>query len=277
MTAGLLGLAAAASLAVGAVLSRRFALAYPPAQLPGPLYALNAALVTLAVPFVPWASSWRIDVLLAASVAAMVVTSVAIFHLFAEGSAAAVTAGSAVSPLAAVVFSALLLSVQVRPETLAEAAIVAGGVLLSLPGAFTGLTRLRALGLLVVAAAGNGLLTVLGKGLLNSGAGVVEVYLCRTAGAALVLMIAFPPRDLPWRELPRMVIRAGAITLSYLLLLVGLAQGTPTTVQTMVATAPLMLLLGEMAIRRRLPSTRLVLASLLVLAGVALVLGGTSQ
>jgi drug/metabolite transporter (DMT)-like permease len=256
------------------VLSRRFATAYPPRQLPGPLYALNAALVIPAAPFAVWAVSWRIGVVLAVSAAVMAVTSMAVFHLFAQGSAAAVTAGTAASPLAAVVFSVPLLSTPTKAAEVVAATVVAAAVLCSLPGAFAALTPLRALALLIVSAAGNGLLTVLGKALLDAGAGIIEVYLCRTAAAAAFLVLVFPPRALPLRELPRMAVRASAITLSFLLLLAGLSRGTPATVQTTVATAPLILLLGGMAVHRHRPPLRVAAASLLAVAGVALVLGG---
>jgi drug/metabolite transporter (DMT)-like permease len=270
-------LAAAAALAAAAVLSRRFALRYPARQLPGPLFALNAAVVAPAAPFGGWTVSWHIAAVLGASVAVMIVTAVAIFELFAEGSATAVTAGTAVSPLAAVVFSSLLLPTGASPTEIAAAAIVATAVLAALTDSFADLTRGRAAALLVTAAGGNGLLTVLGKQLVDAGAGVVEIYLVRTSLAAVVLMAVFPPRDLPARELPRMAVRASAITASFLLILVGLKRGSATSVQTMVATAPLILIAAELAFRKRRPSGRVALAALSALAGVAVVLGSSAR
>ena len=217
--------------------------------------------------------SWHIAAVLCASVAVMIVTAVAIFDLFAEGSATAVTAGTAVSPLAALLFSALLLPAGAPTAEIVAAAIVASAVLFALTDSFAELTRGRAASLLGISAAGNGLLTVLGKELVDAGAGVVEIYLVRTSIAAIVLTAVFPPRDLPLRELPRMAARASAITASFLLILVGLQHGSATSVQTTVATAPLMLVAAELVFRRRRPSGRVVLASVCALAGVAVVLG----
>ena len=217
--------------------------------------------------------SLHVAAVLCASVAVMIVTAVAVFELFAEGSATAVTAGTAVSPLAALLFSALLLPAGAPTAEIVAAAIVASAVLLALTDSFAELTRGRAASLLGISAAGNGLLTVLGKELVDAGAGVVEIYLVRTSIAAIVLTALFPPRDLPMRELPRMAARASAITVSFLLILVGLQRGSATSVQTTVATAPLMLVAAELVVRRRRPSGRVVLASVCALAGVAVVLG----
>ena len=215
----------------------------------------------------------HVAAVLCASVAVMIVTAVAIFELFAEGSATAVTAGTAVSPLAALLFSALLLPAGAPTAEIVAAAIVASAVLFALTDSFAELTRGRATSLLGISAAGNGLLTVLGKELVDAGAGVVEIYVVRTSIAAIVLTALFPPRDLPVRELPRMAARASAITASFLLILVGLQHGSATSVQTTVATAPLMLVAAELVFRRRRPSGRVVLASVCALAGVAVVLG----
>lgn len=277
MSAALLGLGAAVALAAAAVLSSRFAVRYPARQLPGPLFALNAAVVAPAAPFVGWTVSWHIAAVLGASVAVMTVTAVAIFELFAEGSATAVTAGTAVSPLAAVLFSSLLLPAGGSTGEILAAAVVAIAVLAALTDSFADLTRGRAVTLLAISAAGNGLLTVLGKELVDAGAGVIEIYLVRTSLAAVILLALFPPRDLPARELPRMAARASAITASFLLILVGLQRGSATAVQTMVATAPLLLIAAELAFRRRRPPGRVVLASFVALAGVAVVLGSSAR
>jgi drug/metabolite transporter (DMT)-like permease len=74
-----------------------------------------------------------------------------------------------------------------------------------------------------------------------------------------------------------MALRASAISASFLLILVGLKRGSATTVQTMVATAPLILIAAELAFRRRRPSGRVVLASLFALAGIAVVLGASAR
>jgi drug/metabolite transporter (DMT)-like permease len=203
----------------------------------------------------------------------MTVTAVAVFDLFAEGSATAVTAGTAVSPLAALLFSALLLPAGAPTAEIVAAAVVATAVLAALTDSFAELTRGRAASLLAISATGNGLLTVLGKELVDAGAGVIEIYVVRTSIAAVVLIALFPPRDVPVRALPGMAARASAITASFLLILVGLQHGRATSVQTTVATAPLMLVAAELVFRRRRPSGRVVLASLCALAGVGVVLG----
>ncbi len=234
-------------------------------------------MIVPAAPFVGWTVSWHIAAVLGASVAVMIVTAVAIFELFAEGSAAAVTAGTAVSPLAALLFSSVLLGAGGSTAEIVAATVVASAVLAALTDSFADLTRGRAAALLTISAAGNGLLTVLGKDLVDAGAGIVEIYLVRTSLAAVILLALFPPRDLPARELPKMAARASAITASFLLILLGLKRGSATSVQTTVATAPLILIAAELAFRRRRPSARIALASFVAFAGVAVALGSSAR
>jgi drug/metabolite transporter (DMT)-like permease len=112
----------------------------------------------------------------------------------------------------------------------------------------------------------------MGRLMADRGVGVVEAYLVRTALAALVCALLAPPRDVPLRALPGMIPRAAFITAHFLLILIGVQEGSPAVVQTAVATAPLWSLGIESARTGRPPSRRLVVAAGIATAGVAAVL-----
>jgi drug/metabolite transporter (DMT)-like permease len=113
---------------------------------------------------------------------------------------------------------------------------------------------------------------VLTKLLTNEGAGLAEIYVLRTAGAAAVWCLLAPPRSIPARALPAMSLRAGLISLHFALIILAVERGNPVTVQTLVATSPLMLLLGALAVRGERPPVRVTLAAAGAAAGVLLVL-----
>jgi drug/metabolite transporter (DMT)-like permease len=247
-------------------------LAYPPRQLIGPLFGLNALVLVPLVPFTAWRFSPRIVLLLVASVATMAVTSFLVFELLSHATAATVATGQALSPLPAVGFAALLLPGRVGALHTGVAALVAVAVLLSLGDVYGSLGRRRALVAAAGAASAAGLLVVLTKLLTDEGAGIAEIYVLRTAAAGALWTVLAPPRSIPARALPAMSLRAGLISLHFALVILAVERGNPVTVQTLVATSPLMLLLGSLAIRGERPPGRVALAACLAAAGVLLVL-----
>jgi drug/metabolite transporter (DMT)-like permease len=227
------------------------------------------------LPFAPltaWRFSPRIGLLLFASVATMAVAAALVFELLSYASAATVATGQALSPLPAVVFAAVLLPGRVGALHAVVAAFVAFAVLASIGDVYGALTRGRALLAAAGAATGTGLLVVLTKLLTNEGAGLTEIYVLRTAGAAAVWLLLAPPRSIPVRALPMMSLRAGLISLYFALVILAVERGSPVTVQTLVATAPLMLLLSSLAVRGERPPARVALAAAAATAGVLVVL-----
>lgn len=271
MPAVLFGLLSAVANAIGGVLSKGLAERYPARQLIGPLFVLNALLVLPAAPFVEWTWSVEIVALHLVSVALLVMTSLAIWDLYAHGTAAATVTAQSISPLPAALAVALLLPGTLEPTHVVAAVVVVLGVLLGLRGSFGALSRRRSMGTVLIAATGTGLVTVMGRLLADRDVGVVEAYLVRAALAAVVCTILVPPRDVPLRALPRMVPRAAFITAHFLLILIGVQDGDPAVVQTAVATAPLFSLGIEAVLTRRRPSARLIVAAALATAGVALI------
>ena len=266
------GLLSAVSNAIGGELSKGLAERFPARQLIGPLFLLNALLLAPAVPFVEWTWSVEIVVLHLITVGLLVMTSIAIWDLYDHGSAAATVTAQSISPLPAALAVALLLPGTLAPIEVVAAIVVVLAVLLGLSDSFASLGRRRSMVTVLVAAAGTGLVTVMGRLMADRGVGVVETYVVRTALAALVFFVFVPPRDVPIRALPGMMPRAAFITAHFVFILLGVQGGDPAVVQTAVATAPLVSLGFEVARHRRRPSGRLVAAAVLAVAGVGAIL-----
>ena len=272
MTAVILGLLAAVANASQALVSRRLTFRYPARQLIGVLYVLNCLVLLPFAPFVPWHWSPEIVLLHLVSAGLMVVTAIAIWDMFDKGEASSVTTASALSPISAAVFAAILLPGVFQPTQAIAAVLVTAGVLWGLGSAFGAVGRWWVIWRIIVGAGGNGLLTVIVKLQSDLHVGLVETYVVRTGLAALVTLILFRPRDVPLRATPRLFLRSLLVTSSFIFIILGVQQGSPVVVQTLVATTPLFALSVESYRTRTRPPARALGAALLVAVGVAVVL-----
>ena len=272
MIAVLFGLFAAITNGAQAVINKGLTARYPARQLIGALYVTNCLILLPFAPFSTWTWSAWIVVLHLVSVALMVITAIAVWDLFDAGAASSTTTASALAPIVAAVAAAIILPGVFRPGQAVAAVVVSGGVIWALQGAFGGMGRSGVLWRTIAAAAGNGLLTIATRMLYDEGVGLVETYVVRTALAAVVCIAMFPPRDIPFRATPRLLFRSLLTTISFVFIILGVQQGSPVVVQTLVATTPLFALGIEAWRSRTMPPRRAVAAALLVVVGVAIVL-----
>jgi drug/metabolite transporter (DMT)-like permease len=266
------GLLAALTNGAQALISKGLTERYPARQLIGALYVCNCLVLLPFAPFVPWHWTGEVWLLHVASAALMVVTAVCVWDLFAAGAASSTTTASALSPIAAVTAAVILLPASFAPGQVVAVVLVTGGVLWGLRDAFGDMGRRGVVIRVVGAAAGNGLLTIATALLAARAVGVVETYVVRTAMAAIVTLAMFPPRDVPLRSAPSLLFRSVLTTTSFVFIILGVQQGSPVVVQTMVATTPLFVLAAESYRTRTRPSGRALGAAVLVAVGVAIVL-----
>jgi drug/metabolite transporter (DMT)-like permease len=270
VSASLLALAAAVVLAGSSIVTKRLAGSFPHRQLIGPLLLLNGLLVAPAALFVRWHLSPTVLLLQALSAACLVVGSFCVFDLFSQGSAAAVAVAQAMTPIPALVFSFLLLAAPITSLQAVGCVVVTAAVLVALGPAFGELSRRRAVATVVLAAALNGLLVVLTKLLSEHGLGIAEIYVTRTLAAGVLACAIARPRDIPLRAIPKLAYRSALQTAYFVLLIAAVERGSPATVQTLVATTPVVLLAAHVVARRERPPSRLTIAAFGVIAGVVL-------
>ena len=271
MSVAFLGFLSALSLATGSLITKGFVDRLPARQLIGPMYALNAVVLLPLAPFEDWLWSKEIIALHLITVVIMVFTALSVFDLFDHGAASAVVAAQATSPLPAALAVAVLVPESFRFLELAAALVVVAGVLWALSDSFGALGPKRAIATTAAVAVGSGLTTVMSRLLADAGVGLAGTYVTRTAIAAALFTLAFPPRDIPGREIPMLTVRALFITAGFAFAIIGVQRGSPTVIQTMVALTPLFVLSWEVLKRRRPPPPRHVFAVGLALAGVVLV------
>jgi drug/metabolite transporter (DMT)-like permease len=270
-----LGLVAALCAALGAIRTKSLVADLPARQLIGPLFALNAL---IAVPGVLAGDRWDLDgsalLLHAASVGCLALSTFGLFALFEHGTASASVTAIAIAPIPAAL-AALAIGADTLDPVRASAAIaVVLAVGLALPGAFGTLARGHAAAAVVSVAVGNGLLTVVSARLLRDGSGIFTAYLVRTALAAAIFYVLFPPRAIPYRRFPALGSRALLVSGQFFAILFAVRRGSPVVVQTMVATTPLLALVIEQATGSARASRRSLLCA--VLALVAVVVMATS-
>ena len=112
---------------------------------------------------------------------------------------------------------------------------------------------------------------MLSRLVVDEGVGLAGTYVTRTLIAAVIFTIAYPPRDIPRREVPLLLVRALFITGGFAFAIIGVQRGSPTVVQTMLAMTPFLVLSWETLRVRRAPPRRLLFAATLAVVGVALI------
>ncbi|MGF1617703.1 MAG: EamA family transporter [Acidimicrobiia bacterium] len=266
------GLIAALGFAAGSIVTKRLVGRFDFAQLIGPAFALNAMWLFPLVPFVEWKWTGPILLLHAVSVAAISLTSWAIFDLFQHGAASAVTTAQATSPLATVLGVAVLVPATFSWVETAVAVVVVGAVTAALSDSFPSIGRARALALAAAVAGGTGLTTVFARQLVDEGLGLVEIYTTRTVVAAILFLVLFPPLSIDRSAMPALLLRSAVMSTAWAASILGVQVGSPTVVQTMAATTPLWVLSWEFSRSGRRPPARVLVGALLVAAGVVVVL-----
>jgi len=239
-----------------------------------PLFAINALLV---VPLIPLGGPWRLgNTLVIAlhliSIALLCGSTACIFGLITRGRPSAVAVGQALSPTSVLLAAPLLLGTPVGLPTAIGVALLVGGALYPLRRSFEGLRSGSTLLILLAMGAMVGLLTVVTAGLADLGVGLPETYIVRTAGAALVYLAIAPPLALRPGDVPALMVRSFFVTASFLLTILAVQRGNVITIQSVLATMPLMVLLIEWIRRREPPERGVLIGAIVVAIGLSILL-----
>ena len=260
--------------ALGTYLTKSISLRMPVWQAIAPLFAINALLV---VPLIPLGGPWllrspQVVALHLVSIALLCGSTACIFGLITRGRPSAVAVGQALSPTSVLLAAPLLLGTPVGLATAIGVALLIGGALYPLRRSFEGLRSASTLLILFSMGAMVGLLTVVTAGLANLGVGLPETYIVRTAGAALVYLAIAPPLALRPGDVPALVVRSSFVTSSFLLTILAVQRGNVITIQSVLATMPLMVLLIEWIRRREPPERGVLLGAIVVAVGLFVLL-----
>lgn len=264
------GALAALSTAIGLMMTKSITTRMPVWQVVGPLFFLNALLVA---PFVPFGPPWRtptveIVVLHGVSTILLMAGAACVFLLISRGRASSVSVGRAVSPVSVLIAAPLLLGVAESPLLIMGAIAVMVGALVPLRREFEGLSSGLTLALLVFLGLAEGMVTVLTAMLSLEGVGLPEIYIVRTVIAGIIFTALFPPRDLRLGDLKPLSVRAVFVTGGYVFTILGVRNGDVVPVQSLWATAPLIVIFLEWLRYRTRPHAGALIGAAVVAVGV---------
>lgn len=268
------GFLAALSTAIGLMMTKSITTRMPVWQVVGPLFFLNALLVAPAIPFGPrWQlPTTEILALHAFSTVLLAAGSACVFLLITRGRASSVSVGRAVSPVSVLLVAPVLLGTIDSPFLVVGAIVVMVGALVPLRREFDGLSSGLTIALLAFLGLAEGTVTVLTASLALQGVGLPEIYIVRTVVAGVIFTALFPPKDLHWSDLKPLSTRAVFVTAGYVFTILGVRDGDVVPVQSLWATAPLLVIFLEWMRYRVRPHTGALVGAAVVAAGVFVLL-----
>lgn len=268
------GFLAALSTAIGLMMTKSITTRMPVWQVVGPLFFLNALLVAPAIPFGPrWqVPTAEIFALHALSTLLLAAGAACVFLLITRGRASSVSVGRAVSPVSVLLVAPLLLGTVDSPFLVLGAVVVMVGALVPLRREFEGLSSGLTIVLLAFLGLAEGTVTVLTASLALQGVGLPEIYIVRTVVAGLIFTALFPPKDLHWSDLKPLSTRAVFVTAGYVFTILGVRDGDVVPVQSLWATAPLLVIFLEWLRYRVRPHAGALVGAAVVAVGVFVLL-----
>lgn len=268
------GFLAALSTAIGLMMTKSITTRMPVWQVVGPLFFLNALLVAPAIPFGPrWQlPTTEILALHAFSTVLLAAGAACVFLLITRGRASSVSVGRAVSPVSVLLVAPVLLGTIDSPFLVVGAIVVMVGALVPLRREFDGLSSGLTITLLAFLGLAEGTVTVLTASLALQGVGLPEIYIVRTVVAGVIFTALFPPKDLHWSDLKPLSTRAVFVTAGYVFTILGVRDGDVVPVQSLWATAPLLVIFLEWMRYRVRPHTGALVGAAVVAAGVFVLL-----
>jgi uncharacterized membrane protein len=158
------------------------------------------------------------------------------------------------------------------PFLVVGAIVVMVGALVPLRREFDGLSSGLTIALLAFLGLAEGTVTVLTASLALQGVGLPEIYIVRTVVAGVIFTALFPPKDLHWSDLKPLSTRAVFVTAGYVFTILGVRDGDVVPVQSLWATAPLLVIFLEWMRYRVRPHTGALVGAAVVAAGVFVLL-----
>ncbi|MFY9237337.1 MAG: EamA family transporter [Roseovarius sp.] len=275
MTPILFGTLAAISTAIGLLLTKSISTRMPAWQVVGPLFLINALLVAPIIPFsTPWSLPTReVLALHAVSTVFLIIGASCVFFLITRGRASGVSVGRAVSPIAVLLTAPIMLGTTESPVLIFGAVIVMAGALLPLRRGFDGLGSRTTLLVLILLGFSEGLVTVLTAMLSLQGIGLPEIYIVRTLIAGIFFTMIFLPKDLRVTDIKPLITRALFVTGGYVFTILGVRNGDVVVVQSLWATAPMIVIILEWIHDRSKPEPSILIGAIVVALGVSTLLG----
>lgn len=237
----------------------------------GPLFLLNAV---FAIPFIGTGPSWNLItgpvpyLHLIAALSSAVVAYI-LFSMVAKSTASVSSVAPAMAPAVVLLLSPLFLSTAITITQIFLVIFLMAITLYPLRNSISGINSSKTIAFMVIAALGNGAVTIIAKLLADEGVGMPETFVTRQVIAGLVFTILFPPIGLKFRDFYELVRRSFFMAIGWMTSITAIQIGSPLVVQTFLATIPIIVILIETAAYRKRPERAVIISAVLTAFGIA--------
>ncbi len=237
----------------------------------GPLFLLNGL---FAIPFLGTGPSWKLItgpvpyLHLIAALSSGVVAYI-LFSMVAKSTASVSSVAPAMAPAVVLLLSPLFLSTSISLVQVALVLSLMAITLYPLRNSITGINSSKTILFMVIAALGNGAVTIIAKLLANEGVGMPETFIARQVIAGLAFVILFPPIGLKFRDFFELVRRSFFMAIGWMTSITAIQKGSPLVVQTFLATIPITVILIETVAYRKRPDRAVIISAILTAVGIA--------
>ncbi len=237
----------------------------------GPLFLLNAV---FAIPFIGTGPSWKLItgpvpyLHLIAALSSAVVAYI-LFSMVAKSTASVSSVAPAMAPAVVLLLSPLFLSTAITITQIFLVIFLMAITLYPLRNSISGINSSKTIAFMVIAALGNGAVTIIAKLLADEDVGMPETFVTRQVIAGLAFTILFPPIGLKFRDFYELVRRSFFMAIGWMTSITAIQTGSPLVVQTFLATIPIIVILIETAAYRKRPERAVIISAVLTAFGIA--------
>ena len=237
----------------------------------GPLFLLNGL---FAIPFIGSGPTWKVItgpvpyLHLIAALASGVVAYV-LFSMVAKSTASVSSVAPAMAPAVVLLLSPVFLSTAITLTQISLVLFLMAITLYPLRNSISGLNSSKTIAFMIIAALGNGAVTIIAKLLANEDVGMPETFTVRQLIAGLAFTILFPPFGLKFRDFYELVRRSFFMAIGWMTSITAIQNGSPLVVQTFLATIPITVILIETVAYRKRPDRAVVISAVLTACGIA--------
>lgn len=237
----------------------------------GPLFLLNSV---FAIPFIGTGPSWKLItgpvpyLHLVAALSSGLVAYI-LFSMVAKSTASVSSVSPAMAPAVVLLLAPVFLGSSITALQVALVIFLMAVTLYPLRNSISGLNSYKTVALMIIAALGNGAVTIIAKLLANEGVGMPETFMARQIIAGLAFIIIFPPAGLRLRDFYELVRRSFFMAIGWMTSITAIQKGSPLVVQTFLATIPITVILIETVAYRKKPDNAVITSAILAAIGIA--------
>jgi drug/metabolite transporter (DMT)-like permease len=237
----------------------------------GPLFLLNAL---FALPFLGTGPSWKLITgpvpylhIIAALSSGLV--AYILFSMVAKSTASVSSVAPAMAPAVVLLLSPFFLDSSISLMQILLVTFLMAITLYPLRNSISGLNSAKTIVFMVIAALGNGAVTIIAKLLANEGVGMPETFVARQVIAGLAFIVLFPPIGLKFRDFYELVRRSFFMAIGWMTSITAIQNGSPLVVQTFLATIPVTVILIETVAYRKRPERAVIISAVFTALGIA--------